>query len=431
MKSSSSLVPVPVPLLVATTISRRFNSKSNSKSNTRTSFGSFHHKIILFFSLLVIVMMMVVPAIVEGFSFSSSVSTTSQYTHTIIGSSNNNIHSTTCRRRILTTTHIMAIKYSKSIDATNHNDAGSNDSKDDDTTIPIPPRSTSVVGVVGSMSNVEEEKEEEYINALLVEEQRIDDSAIQYNGYSMTSGSSEYSRYLYGQNRMKKKLNFGIDSTKKLLRNKMTQKKKKRAMDTQDMNEDGYIQMRRPSKSNIYDRKMSPMVKRVIKKPITVLKKIISKQRDAHIQPGTLILVRHGESTWNKNKTFTGWADPDLTLQGTREVEHAARLLMEGGYHYDIHIVFTSRLTRAIRSTWILLQEFNEVYLPVFKSWRLNGMYHIYSIRKKEDRHTLCVFFDCVCMYVCIVCLTSLSVCLSLSTTIPLRLPHNAKYDMI
>lgn len=87
-------------------------------------------------------------------------------------------------------------------------------------------------------------------------------------------------------------------------------------------------------------------------------------------QPGTLILVRHGESLWNANKTFTGWADPDLSPQGYREVEHAARLLLEGGYKIDV--AFTSRLKRAIRSTWMLLQELNEVYLPVFKSWRLN-----------------------------------------------------------
>jgi len=88
------------------------------------------------------------------------------------------------------------------------------------------------------------------------------------------------------------------------------------------------------------------------------------------VEPGTLILVRHGESSWNANKTFTGWADPDLSVQGYREVEHAARLLVEGGYSVDI--VFTSRLKRAIRSSWILLRELNEVYLPVFKSWRLN-----------------------------------------------------------
>ena len=76
------------------------------------------------------------------------------------------------------------------------------------------------------------------------------------------------------------------------------------------------------------------------------------------------------------SRPIIGWADPDLTEQGKREVEHAARLLMEGGYHYDIHVVFTSRLKRAIRSTWILLQEFNEVYLPVFKSWRLNERFY-------------------------------------------------------
>ena len=88
------------------------------------------------------------------------------------------------------------------------------------------------------------------------------------------------------------------------------------------------------------------------------------------VEPGTLILVRHGESLWNANKTFTGWANPDLSPQGYREVEHAARLLLEGGYKVDV--VFTSRLKRAIRSSWILLRELNEVYLPVFKSWRLN-----------------------------------------------------------
>ena len=88
-------------------------------------------------------------------------------------------------------------------------------------------------------------------------------------------------------------------------------------------------------------------------------------------EPGTLILIRHGESTWNANKTFTGWSDyADLSERGCREVEHAARLLLEGGY--DIDVVFTSRLQRAIRSVWIILQELNQVYLPVFKSWRLN-----------------------------------------------------------
>lgn len=129
------------------------------------------------------------------------------------------------------------------------------------------------------------------------------------------------------------------------------------------MNEDGYADMQQHRS----------LLQKALRLPFRAAKKVLSKDT---VEPGTLILVRHGESEWNKNKTFTGWADPDLTDQGRREVEHAARLLMEGGYHYDIHVVFTSRLKRAIRSTWILLQEFNTVYLPVFKSWRLNERFY-------------------------------------------------------
>jgi 2,3-bisphosphoglycerate-dependent phosphoglycerate mutase len=67
---------------------------------------------------------------------------------------------------------------------------------------------------------------------------------------------------------------------------------------------------------------------------------------------------------------FTGWADPDLSPQGYQEVQHAARLLVKGGYNVDI--IFMLQLKRAMRSSWILLRELNEVHLPVFKSWRLN-----------------------------------------------------------
>jgi 2,3-bisphosphoglycerate-dependent phosphoglycerate mutase len=106
-------------------------------------------------------------------------------------------------------------------------------------------------------------------------------------------------------------------------------------------------------------------------------------------EPGCLVLVRHGESTWNANQTFTGWADADLSEQGVREVEHAARLLLEGGYAIDI--VFTSRLKRAIKSVWILLQEMNQIYLPVFKSWRLNERMYgaLTGLSKKETAEKL------------------------------------------
>jgi hypothetical protein len=87
-------------------------------------------------------------------------------------------------------------------------------------------------------------------------------------------------------------------------------------------------------------------------------------------QPGALIIVRHGESEWNSNKTFTGWVDVDLSDRGCREVEHAGRLLLAGGYTVDV--VYTSRLKRAIRTTWMLLKELNQIHRPVFKSWRLN-----------------------------------------------------------
>lgn len=86
--------------------------------------------------------------------------------------------------------------------------------------------------------------------------------------------------------------------------------------------------------------------------------------------PGTLILIRHGETTLNYNKTYTGWMDPDLNDRGILEIEHAARLLLERGYIVDT--VYTSRLKRAIRSSWIILQEINQIFRPVFKSWRLN-----------------------------------------------------------
>ncbi|KAJ8613610.1 hypothetical protein CTAYLR_006151 [Chrysophaeum taylorii] len=87
-------------------------------------------------------------------------------------------------------------------------------------------------------------------------------------------------------------------------------------------------------------------------------------------KPGSLILVRHGESLWNENSTFSGWADPDLAARGEREIEHSARLLLAAGYSVDV--AYTSRLKRAIRSTWILLRELDQIYRPVYKSWRLN-----------------------------------------------------------
>jgi len=110
-----------------------------------------------------------------------------------------------------------------------------------------------------------------------------------------------------------------------------------------------------------------PAWQKILMKPLKFIRKTIPKSTP---QPGTLILVRGGESLWNVNGTFTGWADPDLSPKGKQECEHAGRLLLQQGFEPDV--VYTSRLKRAIHSSWVILHEINAIYLPVYKSWRLN-----------------------------------------------------------
>ena len=88
----------------------------------------------------------------------------------------------------------------------------------------------------------------------------------------------------------------------------------------------------------------------------------------------TLVLLRHGESTWNLENRFTGWTDVDLTPKGTAEAHEAGRLLREGGYTFDL--CFTSVLKRAIRTLWIVLDDMDLVWLTVHKSWRLNARHY-------------------------------------------------------
>ena len=88
----------------------------------------------------------------------------------------------------------------------------------------------------------------------------------------------------------------------------------------------------------------------------------------------TLVLLRHGESVWNKENRFTGWTDVDLSEQGLREAREAGRLLKGGGYTFDV--AYTSVLKRAIRTLWIALDELDLMWLPVVKSWRLNERHY-------------------------------------------------------
>ena len=88
----------------------------------------------------------------------------------------------------------------------------------------------------------------------------------------------------------------------------------------------------------------------------------------------TLVLLRHGESTWNLENRFTGWTDVDLTAKGVQEAHEAARLLREGGYDFDL--CFTSLLKRAIRTLVIVLDDMDRLWLPDHKSWRLNERHY-------------------------------------------------------
>ncbi|HJU41290.1 MAG TPA: 2,3-diphosphoglycerate-dependent phosphoglycerate mutase [Vicinamibacterales bacterium] len=87
-----------------------------------------------------------------------------------------------------------------------------------------------------------------------------------------------------------------------------------------------------------------------------------------------LVLLRHGESTWNKENRFTGWTDVDLTDKGRDEARTAGQLLKAEGYAFDL--VFTSVLTRAIRTANIALDELDQLWLPVQRSWRLNERHY-------------------------------------------------------
>jgi 2,3-bisphosphoglycerate-dependent phosphoglycerate mutase len=88
----------------------------------------------------------------------------------------------------------------------------------------------------------------------------------------------------------------------------------------------------------------------------------------------TLVLLRHGESIWNKENRFTGWTDVGLTEKGVEEARTAGRVLREEGYIFDA--AFTSVLKRAIKTLWLALEEMDLMWIPVYNSWRLNERHY-------------------------------------------------------
>jgi 2,3-bisphosphoglycerate-dependent phosphoglycerate mutase len=103
----------------------------------------------------------------------------------------------------------------------------------------------------------------------------------------------------------------------------------------------------------------------------------------------TLVLLRHGQSTWNQENRFTGWTDVPLSELGVEEARAAGRLLHNDGYVFDY--AFTSVLKRAIKTLWLALEEMDRMWIPVHNTWLLNERHYgaLQGLNKKEtaERH--------------------------------------------
>ncbi len=97
-----------------------------------------------------------------------------------------------------------------------------------------------------------------------------------------------------------------------------------------------------------------------------------------------IVLIRHGESTWNKENRFTGWTDVGLTEKGLAEAIAAGQLLKNEGYRFDV--AYTSVLKRAIKTLWTVLEEMDRMWIPVHHSWRLNERHYgaLQGLNKSE-----------------------------------------------
>jgi len=87
-----------------------------------------------------------------------------------------------------------------------------------------------------------------------------------------------------------------------------------------------------------------------------------------------IVLLRHGESTWNKENRFTGWTDVDLTEKGIEEAKFSGRIMKEYGFEFDI--AYVSVLKRALRTLWLTLEEMDQLWIPWIKTWRLNERHY-------------------------------------------------------
>ncbi len=104
-----------------------------------------------------------------------------------------------------------------------------------------------------------------------------------------------------------------------------------------------------------------------------------------------IVLLRHGESTWNKENRFTGWTDVGLSEKGMEEARLAGRTLKKEGYVFDV--AYTSVLSRAIKTLWTALEEQGQMYIPLYNTWRLNERHYggLQGLNKAEtaEKHGL------------------------------------------
>lgn len=109
-----------------------------------------------------------------------------------------------------------------------------------------------------------------------------------------------------------------------------------------------------------------------LKKPMISSKLLMSTK--SHGAPYQLVLVRHGESTWNQENKFTGWYDCPLSEKGHKEAENAGKLLKSNGFEFDL--AYTSTLKRAIRTLWHSLEQTDFMYIPIVHAWELNERHY-------------------------------------------------------
>eukprot|EP01004_Peranema_trichophorum_P005992 NODE_4831_length_1106_cov_69.691760_g4290_i0.p1 GENE.NODE_4831_length_1106_cov_69.691760_g4290_i0~~NODE_4831_length_1106_cov_69.691760_g4290_i0.p1 ORF type:complete len:303 (+),score=61.98 NODE_4831_length_1106_cov_69.691760_g4290_i0:105-1013(+) len=121
----------------------------------------------------------------------------------------------------------------------------------------------------------------------------------------------------------------------------------------------------------LYDRLVEGLA---VQRPTNVIDFMISSLQKERQRVYKLVVIRHGESTWNQENRFTGWTDVDLAGKGLQEANKAGQSLKDNGFDFDV--AFCSTLKRAIRTLWITLDNLDQMYIPINKRWRLNERHY-------------------------------------------------------